>query len=167
MIKKLHTDYPDSRFKEKLMLFGQFIGDWKIESQWFLPNNISPKGSGEVHFGWILDGNAIQDVWMGKVENPPPGFPETGSGTTIRFYDSIIDKWQCIWIAPKSNTVGIFIAQKIDDEIILEGKTKEGYLERWIYSEITAQSFQWRAVESYDNKKTWKLVQKISAKKVN
>jgi len=32
-IKGLGADGPDPRLKEKLMLFGQFVGDWHIESQ--------------------------------------------------------------------------------------------------------------------------------------
>jgi hypothetical protein len=30
MIKGLGADGPHSEFKEKLMLFGQFVGDWDI-----------------------------------------------------------------------------------------------------------------------------------------
>ena len=159
MISRLYAAGPDPDLKEKLMLFGQFVGDWDINSQWFLPGNITLQGFGEVHFGWILNGTAIQEVWLGHVEDPPPGFPETGAGTTIRYYDCNNDTWQCIWIAPKNTTTSIFEAHKVRDEIILEGKTKEGYPERWIYADITPYSFLWRAEESYDKKKTWDLVQ--------
>ena len=48
---------------------------------------------GEVHFGWILDGTAIQDVWMGG----HVGSQEvTLFGTTIRFYDPKIDAWEAL-----------------------------------------------------------------------
>jgi len=97
IIKGLEADGPDPVLKDKLMLFGQFVGDWEIESQWFLPNGLTPTGKGEIHFGWILNSTAIQDVWSGHVDNPPPGFPSTSFGTTIpslmRFESSGLPPW--------------------------------------------------------------------------
>jgi len=166
MIKGLEADRPDPKLKEKLMLFGQFIGDWEIESRWFLPNGLTPTGKGEIHFGWILNGTAIQDVWSGEIENPPPGFPSTGFGTTIRFYDPTIDALRIVWIAPIGSVIQTFVAHAVGEEIILEGRTVDGKLpERWILSEITPQSFHWRAVESHDDGKTWQLTQKVVARK--
>ena len=37
-----------------------------------------------MHFNWILDGRAIQDVWMNKDASTKRMIP---GGTTIRFYD--------------------------------------------------------------------------------
>ncbi len=166
MIKGLGADGPDPELKEKLMLFGQFVGDWEIESESFLPDGSRPKGKGEIHFGWILSGTAIQDVWSGSVENPPPGFPSTGFGTTIRFYDPKIDALRIIWIAPVGSVIQTFVARPVGDEIILEGRTPDdAYPEQWILSEITPQSFHWRSVESHDNEQTWQVTQKIIARR--
>ncbi len=148
------------------MLFGQFVGDWEIESEWYLPDGSIPKGSGEIHFGWILNGTAIQDVWSGRVDDPPPGFPSTGFGTTIRFYDPKVDALRIIWIAPVSSVVQTFVARPLGDEIVLEGRTVDGkYPERWILSEITSDSFHWRSVESHDDGRTWEVTQKIWARR--
>jgi hypothetical protein len=157
-IKGLLSDAPDHELKEKLMLFGQFVGDWKINAQWFESDGSTLKGKGEVHFGWVLDGRAIQDVWM-KHEADPPRL--VSARTTIRFYDPKIDAWQCVWVAPLSGTVRTFLARQVGDEIVLEGTTEDGHPERWIYSEIRSHSFQWRALESRDNRKTWKLTEEM------
>ena len=150
------------------MLFGHFVGDWEIESEWYLTDGSIPKGRGEIHFGWILHGTAIQDAWSGRVENPPPGFPSTGFGTTIRFYDPKVDALRIVWIAPVGSVVQTFVAQQVGDEIVLEGETPDGkYPERWILSQITPQSFHWRSVESHDNGKTWLLTQKILARRIS
>lgn len=168
IIKGLAADGPDPMLKEKLMLFGQFIGDWEIDSQWFIPNGLTPTGKGEIHFGWILNGTAIQDVWSGHVDNPPPGFPSTGFGTTIRFYDPELDALRIIWIAPVGSIIQTFVARPVGDEIVLEGMTIDGkYPERWILSEITPQSFHWRSVESYDDGKSWQITQKVFARRIN
>lgn len=166
-IRGLLAEGPSPELKEKLMLFGQFVGDWEIETQWFLRDGSTLRGRGEVHFGWILNGNAVQDVWMGRIENPPPGFSRISFGTTIRFYDPSVDAWRCIWIAPQRGVVQSFVARKIGEDVVLEGKTKDGFPERWIFSEITSQSFSWRSVESYDGQKTWQVTEKTSARRVS
>lgn len=158
----------DPELRNRLMLFGQFVGDWEIESKWFLPNGLTPTGRGEIHFGWILNGTAIQDVWSGQVDNPPPGFPARGFGTTIRFYDPNIDALRVLWISPAGGTIQDFVTVVVGDEIVLVGRTVDGeHPERWILSEISPRSFQWRSVESYDNEITWQTTQQIVAWKFN
>jgi hypothetical protein len=139
-IKGLEASGPDAKLKDKLMLFGQFIGDWDIiEARYPQPDGSEIKSQGEIHFGWILDGKAIQDVWMVYKENPRR---LVSAGTTIRFYDIKIDAWRSTWISPTQNVVQTFIARQTKDEIVLESKTKEGYLEKWIFSDITPRSFR-------------------------
>jgi hypothetical protein len=162
----LLAEGPDPSLREKLMLFGQFVGDWEVRTEWFLPDGTRPKGTGEIHVGWILNGTAVQDVWMGRFEDPPRGSPGTSFGTTLRFIDPDLDAWRCIWIAPTRGVVQTFVGRKVGDEIVLEGETREGHPERWIFSEITPRSFEWQAVESHDGKRTWELTEKTSARRV-
>ena len=161
MMRSLETDGPYPELKDKSVLFGQFAGNWQYESQYFLPDGGTARAKGEIHFGWILGGTAIQDVMTGVVQNPPPGF-----GTMVRFYDPNVDLWHCVWVAPLSCVIQTFTARKVGDEIILEGKNGAGFLERWIFSEITPESFQWRAVESRDDGQTWHLDQRIWAVRI-
>ena len=148
---------PHPEFKEKLMLFGQFVGDWDIkEARYPQLDGTVTKRHGEIHFGWILDGRGIQDVWMIRKEGR--AIPV---GTTIRFYDPKIDAWYSTWISPMHGLVQTFVARKVGDEIVLEGKSNDGYPEHWIFSEITPDAFHWRAVESHDNEKSWKLTEEM------
>jgi hypothetical protein len=161
MIKRLGANGPDPEMRKKLMLFGQFVGDWDIlEARYPQPDGTEIKRKGEIHFGWILEGRAIQDVWMTHQGNPPRAVP---AGTTIRFYDPKIDAWHSIWIAPRQGIIQTFVARKVGDEIVLEGQTNEGHPEHWIFSEITPNSFRWRSVESHDNTKTWQLTEEMRA----
>jgi hypothetical protein len=85
IIKGLGADGPIIDLREKMMLFGQFVGDWDIvEAKYAQADGTWVKMKGEVHFGWILGGTAIQDVWMGRREGSQK---VTLFGTTIRFYD--------------------------------------------------------------------------------
>jgi hypothetical protein len=165
VIKGLGAVGPAPSLKEKLMLFGQFVGDWDIvEARYTQADGTEVKLKGEVHFGWILGGSAIQDVWMGYREGSqrPILF-----GTTIRFYDPKIDAWRSTWLSPIKGLVQTFIARKINDEIVLEGKTAEGYPEKWIFSQITPQSFRWHSEETHDDGKTWQLTEEMQIRKVN
>ncbi|HLN89649.1 MAG TPA: hypothetical protein VK253_06250 [Candidatus Binatia bacterium] len=97
-IKGLGADGPNADLGEKLMLFGQFVGDWKIvEARYWQIDGTEVKMKGEVHFGWILGGTAIQDVWMGRQEGSQK---VVLFGTTIRFYDQKIDAWRSTWLSP-------------------------------------------------------------------
>jgi hypothetical protein len=164
LIKGLGASGPDPKLKEKLMLFGQFVGDWDIvEARYLQADGTWVKMKGEVHFGWILGGTAIQDIWMGG----RVGSQEvTLFGTTIRFYDPKIDAWRSTWLSPLKGLVRTFIARKVNDEIVLESKTAESYPEKWIFSQITPQSFRWHSEETHDNGKTWLLTEEMEIRKI-
>ncbi len=159
VIRGLAAAGPYPEMKEKLMLFGQFVGDWDIVGvQSPSPSGVAFKERGEVHFGWILEGRAVQDVWMTYDEKSKRVIPV---GTTIRVYDPSIDAWQSTWISAIRRSVQTFVARQVGEEIVLEGTTKDGNPERWIFSEITSNSFRWRSVESHDNEKTWQLTEEM------
>jgi hypothetical protein len=82
-------------------------------------------------------------------------------GTTVRFYDPKIDAWHSVWISPTQGVVKTFVARQVDDEIVLEGKTAEGYPVKWIFSEITPDSFRWHSEESRDIGKSWMLKEEM------
>ena len=145
------------------MLFGQFVGDWDIlEDRFYQSNGTSSLeqnlARGELHWCWILEGRAVQDVWMSIDEKTGKAIPE---GTTIRFYDQKIDAWHSVWISPTQGVVKTFLGRQVGDEIVLEGRTTEGYPVKWIFSEITPDSFRWRAEQSRDNGKTWMLKEEM------
>src|SRR5262245_36519790 len=48
----------------QLDLYGQFVGDWDADIVTYGPDGKRHQGQGEIHFGWVLEGRAIQDVWM-------------------------------------------------------------------------------------------------------
>jgi hypothetical protein len=166
-IEGLVSDGPNFEVKEKLMLFGQFVGDWDIlEDRHFQPHGTSNLERnltrGELHWGWILDGRAVQDVWMSIDEETHRSIPE---GTTVRFYDPKIDAWHSVWIAPTQSVVRIFLGRQVGDEIVLESRTAEGFPVKWIFSEITQNSFRWRSEETHDNGKTWMLMEEMHVRR--
>ena len=151
----LDANRPFPGLEEKLALFGQFVGDWDIlEDRYLRPDGTWQVSKGELHWRWILDGKALQDVWAFGDEKTGNLIPE---GTTVRFYDKKIDAWRSVWISPNQGVIKTFVGHKIGDEIVLDGKTTDGCPAKWIFSEIRPDSFKWRSEETRDEGKTWTL----------
>lgn len=156
LVRKLNSRGPAEKYRDKLMLFGQFVGDWDIvECRSLLDDGTWETTREELHWGWILDGRAVQDIWMTTD-------PETWeNGTTVRFYDSRIDAWQSVWISPGQEVVRKFIGRQIGNEIVLETTELQGKLMHWIFFDIARDSFKWRAVTSTDGGKTWVKIEEM------
>src|SRR5215472_14222007 len=166
----LFADGPAPDRAEKLNLYGQFVGDWDTEIVTYSPDGASHRGLGEIHFGWILEGRAIQDVWMiPRKKDRGPGAPVmpviAGNwyGTTLRVYDPTLDAWRIYWIDPATNTYRQQIGRQEGQDIVQEGSTDSDALSRWSFTEITARSFHWKGEVSLDKSQTWRLVVEVFA----
>jgi len=164
MIEALQASHPRATLAEKLQLFGQFVGSWDVEVTNYKPDGSQETVQGEWHFGWVLDGRAIQDVWIAPKRSLRADNEEVGEyGATLRFYDPRIDAWRSTWIGPARGWVLPFIARQVNDEIVLEGDFAPDASRKWIFSEITVDSFRWRAIESSDGWLTFRKVQEMFA----
>ena len=156
MLDALTATRPLAEHSSKLQLFGQFVGSWSIEGRFFEPDGETEEHEAEWHFGWVLEGRAIQDVLI----RPPRAKrhldgTEHECGTTLRVYHPRMDCWQIVWIAPTAGRVVCLVARDRGHEIWIEGTSPEGYLYRWTFSEITADGFRWQGHQSGDAGQTW------------
>jgi len=55
----LHSTGPAPDRADKLNLYGWLIGDWSMDAVVYRDDGTEHHGSGEIHFGWVLDGRAI------------------------------------------------------------------------------------------------------------
>lgn len=171
MIAALRADGPAPDRAEALKLYGQFIGDWNADVVTYTPDGSRHQGQGEIHFGWILEGRAIQDVWMiprRKDRRPDaPAMPVAGNwyGTTIRVYDPALDAWRIYWIDPATNTFRQQIGRRQGADIVQEGTTESGALSRWSFTGITPHSFHWKGEVSTDKGASWRLVVEVLARR--
>ncbi len=164
LIEVLHSPAAHQPLAEPLQLFGQFVGAWDLE--WHgLDRSRSPiVVRGELHFGWILDGRAVQDVWRVPIDRNDAEQMRGFHGTTIRFYDPQIDAWRSTWLDPLNGRVRRFIGRAVGNTIVLEGLDEEPR-ERWSFRDITHESFLWRGEESTDGGRTWTLVDEMYARR--
>lgn len=166
MLRVLASTGPDEKLADKLKLFGQFVGAWDVAITYHEPGGSERRIEGEWHFGWVLEGRCIQDVWIAPRRSlRDPAAPPGEYGTTLRFYDPAIEAWRSTWIGPVRTVVLPFIARAVGDEIVLEGSFEPGVTTRWIFSEIASDAFRWRAVESRDGWQTQQLKQEMRARR--
>ncbi len=160
-IKQLNAQGPFRPLKNKLMLFGQFVGDWDIVEAKSLQEDGSWKSSkGELHSGWILGGTAVQDIW----KSTGNGTEDTG-GTTIHFYDSESDCWNSVWISPNQATIRGFVGKKKGKEIVLESRETNKKFMKWIFYELGDNSFKWRAEYTRDSGENWTVTEKMTIRR--
>ena len=156
LIGALHVRGPHPDLADELMLFGQFVGSWDLEWIGTGADGRPARMNGELHFGWVLGGRAVQDVWIvpgrGKPGEGQP--PLAFHGSTIRFYDPSIDAWRSTWIEPINGRVRRFLGRPVGGEIVLLSDEDEPQL-RWRFTEIELDSFRWRAEASHDAGATW------------
>ena len=156
-LESLSFDGPAPDRASKMMLYGQFVGSWDLRIVDYEADGSRWDGFGEVYFGWVLEGRAIQDVWISPPRNARKNVSTTRNtyGTTLRVYDPNIDAWHILWTNPITQTYNTMIGRKIGDEIVQEYRDGDGTLNQWVFSEITPNSFHWIGRSSKNVVKGW------------
>ncbi len=164
LIDALHVPDPAPDLADKLMLFGQFVGSWDLQWHGTDPDGNPATMRGELHFGWVLGGRAVQDIWIvpTRAHSGEVRPPQTFHGSTIRFYDPTIDAWRSTWIEPVNGRVRRFIGRPEHDDIVLISDEDDPQL-RWRFTHITPDSFRWHAEVSDDAGASWSFDEEILA----
>jgi hypothetical protein len=147
-IAALHTDRPAADRADKMGLYSWLLGRWDMDAVVHGDDGRKHTARGEIHAGWVLEGRAIQDVWI------LPGF---FYGTTLRIYDPSIDAWHILWSDPLKQLYRRQIGRARGNDIVQDGQDDKGAAVRWSFSEITPNSFRWRGERSPDDGATWQL----------
>ncbi|MFJ4104093.1 hypothetical protein [Amycolatopsis japonica] len=138
---------PRPELAARLSVFEPLIGSWDL-----VVHNHAEDGSvrtvdGEWHFGWALDGRALADVWISPARASRTGGVDGEWGMSLRFYDEKIDAFRSTWLGPGNGWVIPFLGKPTEDGFEIVADTG-GVRRRWIFSELTAASFSWRAEET-------------------
>jgi len=146
-IDALQAAGPAADRAEKMGLYGWLIGAWEMDTIFRMANGAEVHGKGEIHFGWVLEGRAIQDVWI----TPPRGLRDhsidAGAnfyGSTFRIYDPGIDAWHIFWLDPVKQFYSRMIG-RADGADIEQLTVNETPQRRWRFDTITPNSFHWTA----------------------
>ncbi|HYZ33371.1 MAG TPA: hypothetical protein VE684_13965 [Crenalkalicoccus sp.] len=123
--------------------YGWLIGSWALEVTEFLPDGGTRRRAGEWHFARVLEGRAIQDVWI----VPPRGLRGGGEaeyfGTTLRMPDPT-GAWHIHYADPVRRFAISMVGRREGAEIVQFGTDAAGNRRRWRFSDITPEAFRWR-----------------------
>lgn len=159
MLAALHAPQANPALAAKLHLYGQFVGSWELDVDYRPFSGNAVRGQGECHFGWVLDGRAVQDVWIfpsRRVHAAAPDAPYGFYGSTFRWYDPAIDAWHIHWFAP-NRPVALYQVGRAQGADIVQIGEANGLMRRWRYTEIADRSFRWIGDVSWDKGASWTL----------
>jgi hypothetical protein len=141
-------------------LYSGLIGDWDAEVVDHLPGGVDRRQSAEMHFAWVLEGRAVQDLWIAPARHQRSK-PDTQSvdgnryGTTLRVYDPTIGAWRITWWNPVTGVETRLIGRRVGSQIVQTGADSEGRLIRWLFVELQSDRFHWSGEHSSDGGHSW------------
>jgi len=144
---------------EPMDAYGWLIGSWELDVVAYDDEGNVLHSAGEAHFAWVLDGRAVQDVFINpRRSDRGPSSPKFANwyGTTIRIYDPSIQAWRVSWLNPHDGIRAELIGRRHGKDIVQEGKFPDGTSIRWTFSNIMKHSFHWRG-ERLETNGTWRL----------
>jgi hypothetical protein len=139
-----------------MALYAWLIGDWVMDATVHGDDGTTFEGRGEIHFGWVLEGRAIQDVWT---------LPGVFHGTTLRIYDPALGAWHILWSDPLRQRYTRQLGRAQGKDIVQVGRDDSGTMMRWSFTEITPDSFTWLGERSRDSGETWTLQARFRARR--
>ena len=153
----LRSDGPVADTADKLGLYGWLIGDWEMDAVVHADDGTTHHGRGGIHVAWVLEGRAIQDVWI---------LPGIFYGSTLRVYDPGRDAWHILWSDPLKQFYARQIGRARDRDIVQEGTADDGATLRWSFTEIEPRSFRWLGERSLDQGASWHVQAEFRARRV-
>ena len=155
---------------ESADIYGWLVGSWELDVRVYWGMDVSGRGlKGEAHFGWALEGRAIQDVWiMPRVEERTPNLDKQMNmyGTTLRVWDPSIQAWRITWTNPAGDHHEQQIGRRVGKDVVQVGARVNGTPTRWTFSEITPDSFHWTGEALNPDGRTWTLEGEFRAKRM-
>jgi hypothetical protein len=151
---------PAPALRSAAAAFDWLIGGWQGDVIDFEPEGALRRGQGEWWFSWVLEGRAIQDVWIvprrSLRDKPLAHYADNRYGTTLRTFDAQAGVWTITWLNPVSGARNVVSGKRLGDQIVLEGVNEDRIPIRWSFVDIKKDSFIWRG-ESQEPPGTWKL----------
>ena len=145
---------------ESADLYGWLIGGWELDVFDYDAAGNLQRSNGEAHFGWVLEGRAVQDVWImpDRAERTANlGRGRNRYGTTLRVWDPAIGVWRVTWINPVTGARDELIGRRSGQDLVQVGTHSNGTPIRWSFTEITPNSFRWIGEALEPDGKTWRL----------
>ena len=167
-LEALQAPGPLPELAPRMGLYGQLVGRWDVEVVDYEEDGLVRRSHGEWIFGWVLEGRAIQDVFIVPARGSRGGPPARGNryGATLRVYDPRTDTWRITWTNPVTNVQTCLTGSQRGGEIFQEGSQEDGSLVRWVFSDMKPETFRWTGLSSTDGGATWRTQVEFFARRV-
>jgi hypothetical protein len=150
--------------------YGWLIGTWDLDVLHYATVDVTAlRIKGEVHFGWVLEGRAVQDVWiMPRRSQRIPGLQKANNmyGTTLRVWDASIQAWRIDWINPVTGHREEQIGRWSGKDVVQVGARSDGARTRWRFTDITPDSFHWIGEALQPDVHIWRLEGEFRAMRI-
>lgn len=165
----LASDGRSPEIPESADAYGWLVGDWELDVLHYWGLDVAARGiKGEVHAGWVLEGHAVQDVWIMPRQSERTKTLDKHMnmyGTTLRAWDAAAGAWRITWSNPAGNHFEEQIGRRNGKDVVQIGTRPDGTATRWTFTEITTDSFHWRGEALPAGGNTWKLEGEFRAKR--
>jgi hypothetical protein len=156
-INGFHAACRAPEIPESADVYGWLIGDWELDVRVYAGQAPERPTRAEAHFGRVLEGRAVQDVWI---------LPGHMYGTTIRVWDASIQAWRVTWINPPTGQRDELVGRRIGSDLVQIGWHADGTPIRWMFTEITPDSFHWTGEALQPDGRTWRMEAEFLARRV-
>jgi len=105
-VDALVSSGPATELEDVDHIFGFLVGSCEVEAVLYDASGRSETRKGEVHASWVLEGRAIQDLFIFPRRADRPLGTAVGDdryATTIRTYDRRMDAWRVNFINPAAD----------------------------------------------------------------
>ncbi|MBZ4330826.1 putative glycolipid-binding domain-containing protein [Corallococcus sp. AS-1-12] len=144
-VEALVSPGPSSELGDAAATFGWLVGGWEGTIQDHDADGSVRESPGEWWFHWVLDGRALQDVFIvpsrRAAARPGPGANKR-YGTTVRTFDRAAGQWQITWVSPTGGAINRLAGGRDGDRLVLLGE-HHGKPIRWSFSDIGPDRFTW------------------------
>ncbi|MGF6778192.1 hypothetical protein [Paraburkholderia sp. GAS334] len=140
--------------------YGWLVGSWELDVLHYRVDMSARRMTGEVHFAWVLEGRAVQDVWIMPRRSqriPAPGADNNMYGTTLRIWDAALRAWRVTYFNPVTGQRNELTGRRVGRDIVQIGTHADGTPIRWNFTDITDDSFRWTGVALEPDGVTWRL----------
>lgn len=127
-------------------VYAPLLGTWDVEARDRTDQGTFQVSHGEWLFARTLEGRAVQDVWIA----PARGHRRADGtkfanryGTSVRTFDAGKRSWQVTWFNPVTGAFDVLFTRMEGKRIVQEGTRSDGQRIRWIFEDITPETFHW------------------------
>ena len=150
-------------------IYGWLVGSWELEVCYYGLDVSARRIRGEARFAWVLEGRAVQDVWiMPRISERASELDRSMNmyGTTLRVWDPGIQAWRVTYINPVNGQRDELIGRRSGNDIVQIGTHADGTPIRWSFTEISENSFHWLGEALGPDGKSWKLEGEFRARRI-